>query len=86
MRLEDVSRARVQEMIAEGLVLLNDAPAKASLKLRGGEREGAVVLEGWADSIEDAARLVDDGAVFQARPVFRVLRLARFIQRRLAAA
>jgi 23S rRNA pseudouridine1911/1915/1917 synthase len=37
-RLESVSRARVQEMIAEGKVLANDAPAKASLKLRGGER------------------------------------------------
>jgi 23S rRNA pseudouridine1911/1915/1917 synthase len=37
-RLETVSRARVQEMIAEGLVLVNDAAAKASLKLRGGER------------------------------------------------
>jgi 23S rRNA pseudouridine1911/1915/1917 synthase len=38
VRLEAVSRARVQEMIAEGLVLVNDAAAKASLKLRGGER------------------------------------------------
>jgi 23S rRNA pseudouridine1911/1915/1917 synthase len=37
-RLDSVSRARVQEMIAGGLVLVNDAPAKASLKLRGGER------------------------------------------------
>ncbi len=37
-RLESVSRARVQEMIAEGKVLVNDSPAKASLKLRGGER------------------------------------------------
>jgi 23S rRNA pseudouridine1911/1915/1917 synthase len=37
-RLESVSRARVQEKIAEGLVLVNDAAAKASLKLRGGER------------------------------------------------
>ena len=37
-RLETVSRGRVQEMIAEGKVLVNDAPAKASLKLRGGER------------------------------------------------
>jgi 23S rRNA pseudouridine1911/1915/1917 synthase len=36
--LDSTSRARVQEMIAEGLVLVNDAPAKASLKLRGGER------------------------------------------------
>src|ERR1700675_3882655 len=37
-RLNSVSRARVQEMIAESKVLVNDAPAKASLKLRGGER------------------------------------------------
>ncbi len=37
-RLETVSRARVQEMISVGKVLVNDAPAKASLKLRGGER------------------------------------------------
>jgi 23S rRNA pseudouridine1911/1915/1917 synthase len=37
-RLGSVSRARVQEMIAESKVLVNDAPAKASLKLRGGER------------------------------------------------
>src|ERR1700724_2279845 len=37
-RLNSVSRARVQEMIAEGKVLVNDAPATASLKLRGGER------------------------------------------------
>jgi 23S rRNA pseudouridine1911/1915/1917 synthase len=37
-RLETVSRARVQEMIADRKVLVNDAPAKASLKLRGGER------------------------------------------------
>jgi 23S rRNA pseudouridine1911/1915/1917 synthase len=37
-RFDSISRARVQEMIAEGKVLVNDAPAKASLKLRGGER------------------------------------------------
>jgi len=37
-RLDSVSRARVQEMIAEGKALVNDFPAKASLKLRGGER------------------------------------------------
>src|SRR5271154_1091192 len=37
-RLDSISRARVQEMIAEGKVVVNDAPAKASLKLRGGER------------------------------------------------
>jgi 23S rRNA pseudouridine1911/1915/1917 synthase len=34
----DVSRARVQQLISEKKVLVNDAPAKASLKLRGGER------------------------------------------------
>jgi 23S rRNA pseudouridine1911/1915/1917 synthase len=36
-RLE-VSRARVQQLISEEKVLVNDAPAKASLKMRGGER------------------------------------------------
>lgn len=34
-RLDSISRARVQEMIAEGKALVNDAAAKASLKLRG---------------------------------------------------
>jgi len=34
----DVSRARVQQLISEERVLVNDAPARASLKLRGGER------------------------------------------------
>jgi 23S rRNA pseudouridine1911/1915/1917 synthase len=38
MRLDALSRARVQELIAEGKVLVNDAAAKAPLKLRGGER------------------------------------------------
>ncbi len=33
-----ISRARVQELIRDGNVLLNDAPAKASFKLRGGEQ------------------------------------------------
>jgi 23S rRNA pseudouridine1911/1915/1917 synthase len=37
-QLDAVSRARVQEMIAGGLVLVDEAAAKASLKLRGGER------------------------------------------------
>ena len=38
-RLASVSRARVQELIASGKVLVNDvAAAKASLKLRGGGR------------------------------------------------
>ena len=34
----DVSRARVQQLISDEKILVNDAPAKASLKLRGGER------------------------------------------------
>src|SRR5215469_14870072 len=33
-----VSRARVQELIAEEKILVNDSPAKPSLKLRGDER------------------------------------------------
>lgn len=36
-RMERVSRARVQQLISEGKVLVNDAAAKASLRLRGGE-------------------------------------------------
>jgi 23S rRNA pseudouridine1911/1915/1917 synthase len=36
-RLGDVSRARVQELIASEKVLVDNAPAKASSKLRGGE-------------------------------------------------
>jgi 23S rRNA pseudouridine1911/1915/1917 synthase len=34
----NISRARVQELLRAEKVLLNDAPAKASVKLRGGER------------------------------------------------
>jgi 23S rRNA pseudouridine1911/1915/1917 synthase len=34
----DVSRARVQELIGAGKILVNDSPAKPSLKLRGSER------------------------------------------------
>jgi 23S rRNA pseudouridine1911/1915/1917 synthase len=36
-RIDNVSRARVQQLISEEKVLVNDAPSKASLKLRGGE-------------------------------------------------
>jgi 23S rRNA pseudouridine1911/1915/1917 synthase len=36
--LDSVSRARVQELILQRKVLLDGAPAKASLKLRGGEQ------------------------------------------------
>ena len=34
----DISRARVQQLISEQMVVVNDAPSKASLKLRGTER------------------------------------------------
>ena len=44
-QLEDVSRARVQELIAQGKVEVDGAVAKASHKLRGGER---VVVTGEA--------------------------------------
>ena len=37
-RCPNLSRARVQELIEEHLVLVNGAPAKAATKLRGGER------------------------------------------------
>ncbi len=36
-RLESVSRARVQTLLSEFKVLVNGAPTKSSLKLRGGE-------------------------------------------------
>jgi len=34
----ELSRARVQELLAQGLVLVNGSAAKAALKLRGGEQ------------------------------------------------
>ena len=37
-QLAEVSRARVQQLIADQKVLVNEAVAKASLRLRGGER------------------------------------------------
>ena len=36
-RLPDISRARVQQLISAGEVIVDRAPAKASLRLRGGE-------------------------------------------------
>ena len=35
--LENVSRARVQELISSGNILINEMPAKAAARLRGGE-------------------------------------------------
>ena len=37
-KIGEVSRARVKQMIEQGLVLVDDAPPKASLRLRGGEQ------------------------------------------------
>ncbi len=37
-RLSDLSRARVQQLISQQMVLVNDLGARASLRLRGGER------------------------------------------------
>ena len=37
-QLPEVSRARVQQLIVQGMVLVNDAAAKASLKLKSGQR------------------------------------------------
>lgn len=37
-QLRETSRARVQQLIAQGLVLVDDSAAKASLRLHGGER------------------------------------------------
>ncbi|HZQ69192.1 MAG TPA: RluA family pseudouridine synthase [Terriglobales bacterium] len=38
LQLPDTSRARVQQLIEEEKVRVNDEPAKASLRLKGGER------------------------------------------------
>jgi len=37
-RIPDVSRVRVQQLVEQGKVLVNDRPAKASLKLKGSEQ------------------------------------------------
>ena len=42
--LPQTSRARVQQLIAQQLVLVNDAMARASLRLRGGERVSVLGL------------------------------------------
>jgi 23S rRNA pseudouridine1911/1915/1917 synthase len=44
--LAEVSRSRVQQLIGEQKVLVNDAAAKASMRLRGGE---TVTVMGWVE-------------------------------------
>ena len=37
-RIPNVSRVRVQQLVEQGKVLVNERPAKASLKLKGNEQ------------------------------------------------
>jgi len=45
-QLPDTSRSHIQQLISQHKVLVNDAPAKSSLRLRGGER---ILLTGAAE-------------------------------------
>jgi 23S rRNA pseudouridine1911/1915/1917 synthase len=73
-RLEGVSRARVQELIAAEKVLVDDAPAKASQKLRGGEsvsvlgRAERPPLRAVAEEIPLDVRYEDDDLAIINKP------------------
>jgi 23S rRNA pseudouridine1911/1915/1917 synthase len=73
-RLESVSRARVQELIAAEKVLVDDAPAKASLKLRGGENVSVLgraerpPLRAIAEDISLDVRYEDDDLAIINKP------------------
>jgi 23S rRNA pseudouridine1911/1915/1917 synthase len=73
-RLEAVSRARVQELIAAEKVLVDQAPAKASLKLRGGEsisvlgRAERPPLRAMAEDIPLDIRYEDDDLAIINKP------------------
>ena len=57
-QLEDTSRSRVQQLISEGKVLVNDAVERASYRLRGDERitiTGQLVLPPLRARAEDIA-------------------------------
>ena len=57
-QIEDTSRARIQQLISVGKVLVNDAVAKASYRLRGDERitvTGQLVLPPLRAIAEDIA-------------------------------
>jgi 23S rRNA pseudouridine1911/1915/1917 synthase len=72
--LEGVSRARVQELIAAEKVLVDGAPAKASLKLRGGEsvsvlgRAERPPLRAMAEEIPLDIRYEDDDLAIINKP------------------
>ncbi len=73
-RLNGVSRARVQELIAAEKVLVDQAPAKASLKLRGGEsisvlgRAERPPLRAMAEDIPLDIRYEDDDLAIINKP------------------
>jgi 23S rRNA pseudouridine1911/1915/1917 synthase len=73
-RLDGVSRARVQELIAAEKVLVDDAPAKVSLKLRGGEsisvlgRAERPPLRAMAEDIPLDIRYEDDDLAIINKP------------------
>jgi 23S rRNA pseudouridine1911/1915/1917 synthase len=70
----DVSRARVQELIRENKIQLDDAPTKTSLKLRGGERLSVVndvqrpALRGIAEDIALDILYEDDDVAVINKP------------------
>jgi 23S rRNA pseudouridine1911/1915/1917 synthase len=73
-RLKGVSRVRVQELIAAEKVLVDGAPAKASLKLRGGEsvtvlgRAERPPLRAMAEEIPLDVRYEDDDLAIINKP------------------
>jgi len=70
----DVSRARVQELIRAEKILLNDVPAKASVKLRGGEQISILgpaerpALRAIAEEIPLDIRYEDDDLAIVNKP------------------
>lgn len=73
-RLEGVSRARIQELIAAEKVLVDQSRAKASLKLRGGERVSVLghaerpTLRAIAEDIPLDIRYEDDDLAIINKP------------------
>jgi len=73
-RLAAISRARVQELIVTEKVLVDGAPAKASLKLRGGEtvsilgRAQRPPLRAMAEDISLDIRYEDDDLAIISKP------------------
>lgn len=70
----DVSRARIQQLIDERKVLVDDQPSKASLKLRGGERISLTApasrppLRAMAEEIPLEIRYEDDDLAIIDKP------------------